>query len=149
MVRVVGGLRSLKANLVSGRVKPIGNWLYRAVEATTSASIRWIRLIICIRKKSVSWVLMYCLRVITCLVDVCIFSYMKCMKWHDKSFSTLDYHFCLFVCSVHGFLFLWWSSIYWCEHMRELLVVIRVMEVSLLSSSWFRILSFLSSLLGL
>jgi len=28
------GLRCLKANLMSGRVKPIDNWLYRAVEAT-------------------------------------------------------------------------------------------------------------------
>jgi len=41
-------LRCLKTNLVSGSVKPIGNWLCRAVEATTSASIQWIRQIICI-----------------------------------------------------------------------------------------------------
>jgi len=34
------GLRYLKANLVRGRVKPIGNWLYRAVETITSASIQ-------------------------------------------------------------------------------------------------------------
>jgi len=46
-VRVVGGpslwqdngFKCLKANLVSGRVKPIGNWLCRVVEATTSANI--------------------------------------------------------------------------------------------------------------
>jgi len=48
VVRVVGGpslwqdngLRCLKANLVSGREKLIGNWLCRVVEATTSASIQ-------------------------------------------------------------------------------------------------------------
>jgi len=82
VVRVVGGLslwqdnglRCLKANLVSGRVKPIGNWLCRAIEATTSASIQWIQLIICIQI-IVSWVLVSCLRVLTCLVDVCIFGY--------------------------------------------------------------------------
>jgi len=34
------GLRCLKANLVSGSVKPIGTWLCRAVDATTSASIQ-------------------------------------------------------------------------------------------------------------
>ena len=47
MVRVAGGpslwqdngLRCLKANLVSGRVKPVGNWLCRVVEATISGNI--------------------------------------------------------------------------------------------------------------
>jgi len=75
MVRVVGGpslwqdngLRCLKVNLMSGRVKPIGNWLCRAVEATKSASIQWIRMIICIRI-IVSWVLVSCLLVIGCVV---------------------------------------------------------------------------------
>jgi len=39
--------------------------------------------------------------------------------------------FCLFDCYVCGFLTLQWSSIYWCEQMRELPVVVRVMEISL------------------
>jgi len=54
------------------------------------------------------------------------------MQWYDKSFSTLAYPFCLFVCSMCGFILLRWSSIYWCEQMWELPVVIRVMEISLL-----------------
>jgi len=58
------------------------------------------------------------------------------MQLYDKTFSTLAYPFCLFVCSMCGFLLLWWSSIYWCEHMWELLVVTRVMEIPLRSYSW-------------
>jgi len=53
------------------------------------------------------------------------------MQWHDKSFSTLAYLFCLFVYSMCGFIFLRWSSIYWCEQMRELHVVNKVMEILL------------------
>ena len=128
---------------MSGRVKPIGNWLWRGVETTTSASIPWIRLIICIRI-IMSCVLVSCLRVITCLVDVCIFGYKIVCNCMIKRFSTLAYPLCLFVCSVCGFLFLRWSSIYWWEHMRELPVVVRLMEIPLLSlfrveSSYFRV----------
>jgi len=121
---------------VSGRVKPIGNWLYRAKEAITNASIQWIRLIICIWI-IVSWVVVSCLRVFTCLVDVCISGYTIVCNGMINYFSTIAYSFraCLYVLCV-VFLLLRWSSIYWCEQMRELPVVIRVMEVSLLSLSW-------------
>ena len=145
MVRVVGGpsfwqdngLRCLKANLVSGKVKPIGNWLCRAVEATTSANIRRIRLIICTRI-ILSWVVVSCLWVFTCLVDVCIFGYKIVWNGMRNHFFYSNLPFCSFVCSMCGFLLLRWSSIYWCEHMRELPVVIRVMEVPLLSLSWVK-----------
>jgi len=132
---------------VSDRVKPIGNWLCRAVEATTSASIRWIRLIICIWI-FVSWVLVSWVLVIACLVDVCIFGYKIVCNCMINHFSTLAYVFWLFVCSVCGFLFLWWSSIYWWEQMWELLVVIKVMEIPLHSLSSIRPCFLLSSLLG-
>ena len=121
---------------MSGGVKPIGNWLCRAVEVITSENIYWIRLIICIRI-IVSWFLVSSLQVITCLVDLCIFDYkIICNGMINHFFSTLAYPFFLFVYCVCGFLLLRWLSIYWCEQMRELLVVIRVMEISLLSSYW-------------
>jgi len=128
-------LRCLKANLVSDRVKPIGNWLCIVVEATISASIWWIRLIICIWI-IVPWVVVSCLWVFTCLVDVCIFGYIIVCNGTINHFSILAYPFCLFVCSVCRFLLLRWSSIYWCKQMRELLVVVKKMEIMLLSSSW-------------
>jgi len=53
------------------------------------------------------------------------------MQLYDKTFFTLTYPFCFVVCIFCGFLILRWSSIYWCEQMWELLVVIRVMETSL------------------
>jgi len=105
------GLRCLKANHVIGRVKPISNWLCRAVEVTTSVSIRWIRLITCIRI-IVFWVLVSSLLVITCLANVCIFGYKIVCNYMINHFSTLACPFCLFVCSKCDFLLLWWSSIY-------------------------------------
>jgi len=80
-----------------------------------------------------SWVLVYCLWVITWLVGVCIFDYEIVCNCMIKRFSTLAYPFCLFVCSMCGFLFLRWSSIYWCEHIWELLMVVKVIETLLLS----------------
>ena len=61
---------------------------------------------------------------------------LNCMQLYDKTLFTLAYPLCLLVCSVCGFLLLRWSLIYWCEHMWELLVVIRVMETPLRSLSW-------------
>jgi len=49
-----------------------------------------------------------------------------------KYFSALAYPsvvYCMF--SVCGFLFFWWSSIYWCEQMRGTPVVNRELMVSL------------------
>jgi len=81
----------------------------------------------------VSWVLVYCLWVITWLVDVCNFDYEIVCNCMIKHFSTIAYPFCLFVCFMCGFLFLWWSSTCWCQQMWELLVVVRVMKTPLLS----------------
>ena len=53
-----------------------------------------------------------------------------------KTFFTLAYPFCLFMCLACDFLLLRWPSIYWCEQMWELLVVIRVMETPLHSLTW-------------
>jgi len=117
---------------VSGRVKPIGNWLCRVVEATASASIQWIWL--CIRI-IVSWVVVFWLRVFTCLVDVRIFVYKIVWNSMINRLSTRAYPLCLFVWFVCGFLFLRWSSIYWWEQMRELFIIIRVIKILLLSSS--------------
>ena len=61
---------------------------------------------------------------------------LNCMQLYDKTFFTLTYPFCFVVCIFCGFLILRWSSIYWCEQMWELLVVIRVMETSLHNLSW-------------
>jgi len=38
---------------------------------------------------------------------------------------TLAYPICLSGCLVGGSSLLWWSSIYWCEHMREVFTVNR------------------------
>jgi len=111
---------------VNGRVKPIANWLCKVVEATTSASIRWIRLIICIRI-IVSWVLVSLLLVITCWIDVCIFAFKIVCNGMIKCSSTLAYHFCFacvfvvvfFFCDNHQFIDVsrWedssWSSVWW------------------------------------
>jgi len=132
------GLRCLKANLVSGRVKPIGNWLCRSVEATTSSSIWWIRLIICIWI-IVSWVVVSCLRVFTCLIDVSIFGYK--IIWNSM-INCFLLQLTLFACFLLVCMFcVWfsllrWSSIYWWKQMRELLVVNRMMEISQHSLSW-------------
>jgi len=53
------------------------------------------------------------------------------MQLYGKTFFTLAYPFCLFVCLVCSLLLLWWSSIYWCEQMWQLLMVLRVMETLL------------------
>jgi len=84
-VRVAGGLKSLKANLVSGRVKPISNWLCRAVEANTSASIRWIWLIICIQ---ISRVLSLSVLVASHhMMGLCMYLWLwNCMQWYDQTF---------------------------------------------------------------
>jgi len=37
------------------------------------------------------------------------------MQLYHKTFSTLAYPFCLFVCFCVWCSLLWWSSIYWCE----------------------------------
>jgi len=58
------------------------------------------------------------------------------VQLHDKNLFNLAYLFRLFVCLMCGFLLLRWSSIYWCEQMWELLVVVRVMEISPHSLSW-------------
>jgi len=82
-----------------------------------------------------SWVLVYCLQVITWLVDMSILNYKiecNCMINH---FSALVYPFICCMFCVCGFLFLRWSSIYWWEHMRELLVVNRERMIPLLSLS--------------
>ena len=85
VVRLAGGLRYLKANLVSGRVKPIGNWFYRAVDSTTSASIRWIRLIICLR---ISRVLsLSVLFASHHMIGWCKYLWQwRCMQLYDKTF---------------------------------------------------------------
>jgi len=53
------------------------------------------------------------------------------MQLYDKTFFYSSLPFLLVVCFVCGFLFLRWSSIYWCEQMWQLLVVIRMMETPL------------------
>jgi len=52
---------------------------------------------------------------------------------YDKLFSVLAYPFCLFDCYVCGSSLLRWSSIYWCEQKREVLVVDKEMMIPLLS----------------
>ena len=117
---------------MSGRVKPVANWLCRAIEATSSANIRWIRLIIRIQISHV-WVLVYCLRVITWLVNVGILVYEIVCNCMIKCSSTLAYIFCLLYVMCVWFSLLRWSLIYWWMQMWELLVVIRVMDTLLLS----------------
>jgi len=79
------------------------------------------------------WVLVYCLQVITLLVDICILNYEIVCNCMINHFSALAYP-SVFVCFVWcDFLFLRWSSIYWCEHMWEILVVNRGMVTPLRS----------------
>ena len=73
------------------------------------------------------WVLVYYLQVITWLVGLCI------LEKYEQLFFTLAYLFgCLIVVCV-VLLLLRWSSIYWCEHMREVLEVNREVMIPLLS----------------
>jgi len=53
------------------------------------------------------------------------------VQLHDKNLFTLAYPFYLLVCYMCGFLLLRWSSIYCCEQLWELLVVVRVMKILL------------------
>jgi len=53
------------------------------------------------------------------------------VQLHDKNIFTLAYPFLFVTCSMCGFLLLRWSSIYWCEQMWKLLMVIRMMEIPL------------------
>jgi len=90
-----------------------------------------------------SWVLVYCLQVITCLVEICILEYeivCNCMINHFLLLLTLLLVWFV-MCVV--LLLVWfvmcvvlislrWSSIYWCEQMRELLVINREMMIPLL-----------------
>ena len=140
------GLRCLKTNLVSGRVKPISNWLCNAVEATTSASIQWIPLIICIWI-IVSWVLVFCLLIITCSIDVCMFGYKIVCNCMIKCFFYSSLPF-LFVCMFY----VWFSS--FCDDHQ--FIDVSIWENS--SWSWWRFRclaclgsdpAFQSSLLGL
>jgi len=104
-MRVAGGLRYLKANLVSGRVKLIGNWLCRAVEATTSASIRWIRLIICIQISRV--MSLSVLFASHHMIGWCMYLWLwNCMKLYDKTFFYSSLPF-LLVC-----MFYVWFSLF-------------------------------------
>ena len=105
MVRVARGLRSFTANLLSGTMKPISNSLYRAVEATTSASVRWIPLIICIQ---ISCVLsLSVLFVSHHMIGWGMYLWLwKCMQSYDKMFSYSSSPFLLvvsFVCVVFSF----------------------------------------------
>jgi len=59
----------------------------------------------------------------------------KCMQSYDKIIFYSSLPFLLVCVPVCDFLLLRWSSIYWCEQMREPPVVIRVMEVPLHSLS--------------
>jgi len=101
-VRVARGLEHLKANIVHGRMRPIDNQLGRAVEATTSANIQWIRLIICIW---ISRVLSLSVLVASHhMIDWCMYlGLWKCMQLYDKPFSTLAYAFCLLYVLCVGF----------------------------------------------
>jgi len=78
--------------------------LGRVVKATISASIRWIRLIICIWMSRVR-VLVYCLQVITWLVGLCILNYKivcNCMINHFPLWLTFLFVVCL-ACVVLSF----------------------------------------------
>jgi len=72
----------------------------------------------------VSWVLVYCLRVITRLVEVCIFDYENVWNRMIICFSYFSLPFLLVVCSVCVIFSLCDDyQIYWWEQIRELLVV--------------------------
>jgi len=105
VVRVAGGLAQ--------------GWVGKS---TTSATIRWIRLSYMYSDKS-------------SLSLSVLFASHNMIGWHifvglrnsmyryDKSFYTLAYFFACLVALYVVLLLLRWSSIYWCEHMREVLVV--------------------------
>jgi len=80
-----------------------------------------------------AWVLVYWLEGHN-MIGWCMYIWLwNCIQLYDKSFFALAYPFvwCVFYGVV--FLSLRWSSIYWCEQMREILVVNREMVVPLLS----------------
>ena len=80
------------------------------------------------------WVLVYCLRSHNMFGWHILLGLWNNMWLHDRLFYTLTYLsiVCCMFC-VCGFLFLRWSSTYWCEHMRETPLVHREVMVSLCS----------------
>jgi len=77
------------------------------------------------------WVLVYCLRVKTWFGLYMFICLWNSMYLYDKMSYTLAYPFCLFGCFVCGSSLLRWSSICWCEQMREVLEVNKEGMISL------------------
>jgi len=70
-------------------------------------------------------------RVLHLVVIVWFGCLLFCMLITWFNISTLAYPFCLIYVSLFGFSFLQWSTIYWCEHRREPLMVLRMVKMVL------------------